>query len=93
MFTPEPCYYYYENILRHCLTIHNLSHLIQIYSFLKTRLLYGLLGSVFHLHPSSIANKVLTDALSSAIPAMPIICTQSISFQRGSSDKNNGSDR
>jgi len=33
------------------------------------------IGIVFHRNPWSIADKVLTEELSSAIPELPIICT------------------
>jgi hypothetical protein len=51
----------------------------------------GLIGIVFHRNPWSIADKVLTEELSSAIPALPIICTLAVSIQRCSNEKKNRS--
>ncbi len=59
--------------------------------FLDAAPINGLIGSVVHLNHRNIADKVLADELSSAIPALPIIYTLSVSFQRCSSDKNSGS--
>src|SRR5260370_14541633 len=50
------------------------------------------LSAVFFTKSPDLANKVLTDVLSSAIPVLSTICTLSISLQCCSNDKNNAAD-
>jgi hypothetical protein len=56
MFTHEPYYYCYENILRQCIIIHPS---FQTYPFLKTMLIHDHIGTLVEVSMGYAADKVL----------------------------------